>query len=106
MGFRVPTLRSSSAGSRLKGKRVAMVTFSSYPFDPRPRRAANALLKEGMTVDLICLGDEKEPKREVRERTQRRSSPYLASSRRSAFLRIQLFRLHSRLRVAFWPGAR
>src|SRR5271157_793796 len=55
----------SSNGSRLKGKRVAMVTFSSYPADPRPRRAAETLLKEGMTVDLICLGDEKEPRREV-----------------------------------------
>ena len=41
-----------------------MVVFSSYPADPRPRRAAEALLKEGMTVDLICLGDEKSPKRE------------------------------------------
>jgi glycosyltransferase involved in cell wall biosynthesis len=49
----------------LKGKRVAMVTFSSYPADPRPRRAAETLLKEGMTVDLICLGDGKEPKREA-----------------------------------------
>ncbi len=45
-----------------------MVMFSSYPADPRPRRAADALLKEGMTVDLICLGDGKEPKHEVRDR--------------------------------------
>jgi glycosyltransferase involved in cell wall biosynthesis len=42
-----------------------MVTFSSYPADPRPRRAADALLGEGMSVDLICLGDEGEPKRET-----------------------------------------
>ena len=42
-----------------------MVTFSLYPGDPRPRRAAAALLKEGMSVDLICLGDENAPKREV-----------------------------------------
>jgi glycosyltransferase involved in cell wall biosynthesis len=42
-----------------------MVTFSSYPADPRPRRAAAALLKEGMSVDLICLGDENAPKREA-----------------------------------------
>jgi glycosyltransferase involved in cell wall biosynthesis len=42
-----------------------MVTFSPYPADPRPRRAAEALLKEGMSVDLLCLGDEKTPKREV-----------------------------------------
>src|SRR6202161_466476 len=43
------------ARSRLAGKRVAMVTFSSYPFDPRPRRSIDALLAEGATVDLICL---------------------------------------------------
>jgi glycosyltransferase involved in cell wall biosynthesis len=42
-----------------------MVTFSPYPADPRPRRAASALLKEGMSVDLICLEDEGAPKREV-----------------------------------------
>ena len=41
-----------------------MVTFSSYPADPRPRRAVDSLLKEDMSVDLICLGDEKEPKHE------------------------------------------
>ncbi len=48
----------------LKGKRVGMVVFSSYPADPRPRRAVDSLLKEGMSVDLICLGDENAPKRE------------------------------------------
>jgi len=42
-----------------------MVTFSPYPGDPRPRRAADTLRNEGMSVDLICLGDEKSPKREL-----------------------------------------
>ena len=42
-----------------------MVTYSSYPADPRPRRAVDVMLKEGMTVDLICLRDAKEPKREA-----------------------------------------
>ena len=43
-----------------------MVTFSPYPFDARPRRAASALLKEGMSVDLICLShDETAPRREI-----------------------------------------
>ena len=51
---------------RLAGKRMAMVTFSAYPFDPRPRRAIDALLGAGATIDLICLGDEKAPRREVR----------------------------------------
>lgn len=50
--------------SALAGKRTAMVVFSSYPADPRPRRAIDALLKEGMGVDLICLEDEKAPRRE------------------------------------------
>ena len=56
---------SVSVSSGLQGKRVGMVTFSSYPADPRPRRAAEALLKEGMSVDLVCLGDKKEPTREA-----------------------------------------
>jgi len=50
---------------RLADKRVAMVTFSSYPFDPRPRRAVDALIGEGASVDLICLGNEGAPKHEV-----------------------------------------
>ena len=41
-----------------------MVVFSSYPSDPRPRRAVEALLKEGMRIDLICEGEEKSPNRE------------------------------------------
>src|SRR5215467_10676785 len=49
----------------LAGKRVAMVMFSFYPSDPRPRRAADALIKEGASVDLICLGDDNAPKHEV-----------------------------------------
>ena len=55
-----------SADSTLQGKQVAMVMFSSYPADPRPRRAADTLLGEGMSVDLICLKDEKARKHEKR----------------------------------------
>jgi len=62
-----PTL---AVGSDLRGKRVGMVVFSSYPADPRPRRAVEALLKEGMTVDLICEGEEKSPKREILDRLE------------------------------------
>ena len=50
---------------RLRGKRAAMVTFSPYPRDPRPRRAVDALVREGMNVDLICLGSENVPGREI-----------------------------------------
>lgn len=53
--------------SRLQGKRTGMVMFSTYPWDPRPRRAIDALVKEGMTVDLICLADQNLPKRETRD---------------------------------------
>ena len=41
-----------------------MVVFSPYPADPRPRRAAEALLKEGMRVDLICEGEGESSRRE------------------------------------------
>ena len=56
--------RALETGSGLRGKRVGMVVFSSYPADPRPRRAAEALLEEGMYLDLICEAGEKLPKRE------------------------------------------
>jgi glycosyltransferase involved in cell wall biosynthesis len=42
----------------LRAKRVAMVLFSYYPADPRPRRAAEALAEAGMAVDLICLRED------------------------------------------------
>jgi glycosyltransferase involved in cell wall biosynthesis len=60
----------ASSKQRLAGKRVGMVVFSAYPFDPRPRRAAEALLKEGMQVDLICEGEEHSPKRETIDRLE------------------------------------
>jgi len=55
---------NACAASRLAGKRVGMVVFSSYPADPRPRRAAEALLREGMVVDYLCEGDGKLRRRE------------------------------------------
>ena len=55
-----------SLEASLDGKRVAMVMFSSYPADPRPRRAVEALLREGMKVDLICLKDDFTSKSEKR----------------------------------------
>jgi glycosyltransferase involved in cell wall biosynthesis len=42
-----------------------MVMFSFYPDDPRPRRAADALVREGMKVDLICLAGKGAPRRET-----------------------------------------
>jgi glycosyltransferase involved in cell wall biosynthesis len=51
--------RTDVASRRLAGKHVAMVVYSSYPNDPRPRRAVHALVDEGATVDLICLAGNK-----------------------------------------------
>ncbi|MDE3180153.1 MAG: glycosyltransferase [Acidobacteriota bacterium] len=51
---------------RVQGRRVAAVTFSYYPGDPRPRRAAEALANMGMRVDVICLAETaKDVKREI-----------------------------------------
>src|SRR5438552_6955796 len=62
----VSTFRTASSTSNLRGKRVAVVVFSTYPFDPRSRRGAEALAKERMNVDLVCLMEAgKEPKRET-----------------------------------------
>jgi glycosyltransferase involved in cell wall biosynthesis len=52
----------AASSKRLAGRRVAMVTFSPYPFDPRPRRSIDALIAEGATVDLICLGSKNDVK--------------------------------------------
>ena len=64
-----PSIRSIGGrrrGQRAAGQRAAVVLFSYYPTDPRPRRAAEALVNEGMSVDLICLRETKaEPKRET-----------------------------------------
>ncbi len=56
----------SSVTRRLLGKRGAVLLFSHYPADPRPRRAAEALAAEGAEIDLICLQENAtEPKREA-----------------------------------------
>jgi len=47
-----------SGGPALCGKRAAVLLFSHYPADPRPRRAAEALAAQGVKIDLICLRDD------------------------------------------------
>ena len=64
-GVSPPNAATPISRGNLKGKRVGMVLFSSYPHDPRPRRAIEALRKEGMTVDLLCLADDGAPRRET-----------------------------------------
>jgi glycosyltransferase involved in cell wall biosynthesis len=51
---------SAVHSSPLVGKRVVAVVYSSYPADPRPRRAAESLVKEGASVEVICLKETEE----------------------------------------------
>ena len=53
--------------STLLGKRAAVVLYSTYPSDPRPRRAAEALVEEGMVVDLICLTENEKENRKDKD---------------------------------------
>lgn len=41
----------------LRARRAAVLLYSRYPADPRPRRAAEAMIEAGMQVDLLCLAD-------------------------------------------------
>lgn len=56
---------SAACNERLRGKRVGVVMFSFYPNDPRPRRALESMVREGMFVDLICLRGEGSPAHEL-----------------------------------------
>jgi glycosyltransferase involved in cell wall biosynthesis len=61
-----PPLVVTDKRRRLRGRRAAVLLFSHYPADPRPRRAAEALVKEGVIIDLICLREsEGEPLRQT-----------------------------------------
>ena len=53
---------ASMAGGHkiLRNKKAAVVLYSFYPADPRPRRAAEALIDAGMSVDLFCLRENDE----------------------------------------------
>ncbi len=46
-------------------KSICMPIYSYYPFDPRVRRAASALLENGYNVDVICLRGRDEKKFDV-----------------------------------------
>jgi glycosyltransferase involved in cell wall biosynthesis len=47
------------------GKHIAAVVYSSFPADPRPRRAAEILARAGASVEVICLKEtDEEPLRE------------------------------------------
>ncbi|HET7535116.1 MAG TPA: glycosyltransferase [Candidatus Didemnitutus sp.] len=48
------TIRSDPPAN-LRGKKAAVILYSYFPSDPRPRRAAEALVEAGMSVDFLCL---------------------------------------------------
>ncbi|HUB87764.1 MAG TPA: glycosyltransferase, partial [Verrucomicrobiae bacterium] len=51
----------------LSGKRAAVLLYADVVSDARPRRELEALLDEGMSVDLICLPENSNgPKEEIR----------------------------------------
>lgn len=56
---------SDSESYGLVGKRMAVVSFSAFPGDPRPRRAAEAFAEAGMDVEVICLKDARAPKKDT-----------------------------------------
>ena len=57
---------TSGAGEPLFEKRAAVILYSYYPADPRPRRAAEAMIHAGMTVDLLCLREsDRKPATEI-----------------------------------------
>jgi glycosyltransferase involved in cell wall biosynthesis len=57
---------SHNSKRALQGQHAAVLLFSEYPADPRPRRAAEALVREGVSVDVICLqASPEEPKHET-----------------------------------------
>jgi glycosyltransferase involved in cell wall biosynthesis len=60
----------------LAGKRVAVLLYSCYFDDPRPRRAAEAMVEAGMEVDVVCLREnDSEPASEVNNGVNVRRSP-------------------------------
>jgi glycosyltransferase involved in cell wall biosynthesis len=87
---------------RLRGRRAAVLLFSHYPADPRPRRAAEALAAEGVNVDVICLREgDSDPTHQIygninvtRVRLKRHRGGRLAYIRQyGAFVLTSFFRL-------------
>jgi glycosyltransferase involved in cell wall biosynthesis len=62
---RPPSTQALERYTGLRGKRAAVLLYSEYPADPRPRRSAEAMVAAGMEVDLLCVaGSDDEPARE------------------------------------------
>jgi len=55
--YREPLRAGAPTPRPLAGKRAAVLLYSYYPADPRPRRAAEALVEAGAEVELLCLSE-------------------------------------------------
>ena len=76
-GTRVDPVATARPNDRLRGKLAAVLVFSHYPSDPRPRRAAEALVEQGMIVEVICLKNrDDEAAREVVNGVRIRRVPF------------------------------
>ena len=59
-------MSDSNPKRQANSKRAAVLLYSEYPGDPRPRRAAEALTDAGMNIDLMCLRQkEGQPEHEI-----------------------------------------
>ena len=80
--------------------RVCMLAYTFYEFDPRVRRYAETLVKRGDHVDVIALGKNRQPRKDVIQgvhlfRIQRRT--YNERGRVSYLLKLLLFFFKSML---------
>jgi glycosyltransferase involved in cell wall biosynthesis len=60
-----PKVARSQGTTSFQGNRMVAISFSAFPADPRPRRAAEAFCNAGMKVEVICLSDQGSPKSET-----------------------------------------
>ncbi len=94
----------SSGSQRLSG-RAAVVVYSYYESDARPKREAEALVKAGMAVDVICLGGNNgKPAVDVLNGVtfHRVSLSHHRGKASGYFMRYGYFFLHAFFRLTVW----
>lgn len=85
----------------LKGKRALVLLYSIYPLDPRPRRAAEAMVRAGMEVNVLCLKSTKsEPSLEIINGVRVRRTP-LRHSREGILQYMLLYSLFFALALGY-----
>ena len=85
----------NQGSARLAGKRAGMVVFSSYPADPRPRRAAEALLDGGDADRSDLRGGRQIPAPGNSRRSCDNPNPDPAYPGRCALLCVSICLVHS-----------